>query len=43
MAKPTLNPDQTAFIIYQTPAELPEHERPNARILRDGPRRTTPP
>ena len=35
--KRTLNEDQLTFIVYQSPAALPEHERPNARILRDGP------
>jgi DNA repair protein RadC len=35
-SKHTLSDDQLAFIVYQTPAELPEPERPKARILREG-------
>jgi DNA repair protein RadC len=35
-AKHRVSEDQLAFIVYQTPAELPPSERPKARILREG-------
>ena len=33
----TMNPAQQSFIVYETLSDLPKAERPNQRILREGP------